>query len=379
MKERTTNTILLADYVRQVEPTDKMPPEIEPVLFGLFGEVGSVMAASKKHHREKEVYVGFRDAVIEEFGDALWYIVAIARRLQIPVDAVFNDAIAEHAQDIAIAATDLAGWPLAVARRSIPTPELDPALFLLGEAASALLSLAKDRQNARPLLTAFVGRYLQALQASGMSFAEIAHNNAIKTRGRFLEPNLAELPTFDTGFEAEERIPNHFEIRVSQRKSGKSYLQWNNVFLGDPLTDNIADEDGYRFHDVFHLAHAAVLHWSPVFRALIKQKRKSNPKYDETEDGGRAIVVEEGLTAWIFSQAKHVGFFAGTNSVSFDMLKSVQKFVAGYEVEQCPLKLWERAILQGYRAFLQLRANNGGILIGDRSSRTLEYKPLDAG
>jgi hypothetical protein len=249
----------------------------------------------------------------------------------------------------------------------------------LGDSAAAMLSLAKDRRSAKKLLTSFVGRYLQALQASGMSFAEIVHNNAVKTRGRFLEPDPAELPTFDSDFEAEERIPSHFEIRVSQRKSGKSYLQWNGVFLGDPLTDNIADQDGYRFHDVFHLAHAAVLHWSPVFRALIKHKRKSDRKYDETEDGGRAIVVEEGLTAWIFSQAKHVGFFAGTNAVSFDLLKAIQRFVAGYEVERCPLKLWEHSILQGYRAFLQLRENNGGVLIGDRDSRKLTYKPLDGG
>jgi hypothetical protein len=50
-----------------------------------------------------------------------------------------------------------------------------------------------------------------------------------------------------------------------------------NGVVGDPLTDNIADRDGYRFHDVFHFAHPAVLHWSPTFRALVKRKRKSDP------------------------------------------------------------------------------------------------------
>ena len=29
---------------------------------------------------------------------------------------------------------------------------------------------------------------------------------------------------------------------------------------------------------------------------------------DEAQDGGRAIVVEEGLTAWIFSRAKELNF-----------------------------------------------------------------------
>jgi hypothetical protein len=65
----------------------------------------------------------------------------------------------------------------------------------------------------------------------------------------------------------------------------------NGVFIGDPLTDNILDRDGYRFHDVFHFAHASILHWSPTFRALIKHKRKSDPVVDEAQDSGRAIVV----------------------------------------------------------------------------------------
>lgn len=369
--------MLLIEYVRATDPTDKMPPEVQPVLFGLFGEVGSVMAASKKHHREGgNVYVGFREAVVEEFGDALWYVTAIGRRLGISIDTVFARALSGEQHEIVVAANDQAGWPLAMAKRALPTLELDPALLRLGEAAAALLPLAKDPARAQELLTAFATQYIQALQASGMSFAEIAEHNVAKTRGRFLEPDPGTLPTFDDRFDEEERIPRHFEIKVSQRKSGKSYLQWNGVFLGDPLTDNIADQDGYRFHDVFHLTHAAVLHWSPVFRALIKQKRKSDPKIDESEDGGRAIVVEEGLTAWIFSQAKHLAFFAGTGSVSFDLLKVIQKFVAGYEVERVPLKQWEHAILQGYQAFLLLRQNNGGVLIGDRDTRSLRYEPL---
>lgn len=368
--------MLLADYMRLVEPTDNMPPELAPVLFGLFGEVGGVMAASKKLHRERENFVGFREAAVEEFGDVLWYLTAIGRRLKIGIDKVFGHALDETTYERAIAANSSADWPVVVANRLVPAPQLDTALLKLGESAAALLELDRDATRAALLLRAFALCFVQAVQASGMSFGEIAEYNAIKTRGRFVEPEVASLSTFDDDFEEEERIPYKFEIRISERKSGKSYLQWNGVFLGDPLTDNIGDSDGYRFHDVFHFAHAAILHWSPVFRALIKHKRKSNPKVDENQDGGRAIVIEEGLTAWIFSQAKRVGFFAGRETVSFDLLKAIQRFVAGYEVDQCPLKLWERAILQGYRAFLQVRDNNGGILVGDRAARTLTYLPL---
>ena len=220
---------------------------------------------------------------------------------------------------------------------------------------------------------------MQALQASTASFSKIVHTNIKKTRGRFLDPELSTLSTFDSNFPDDEQLPRNFEIKLAQRKSGRSYLQWNGVFIGDPLTDNILGTDGYRFHDVFHLAHAAILHWSPTFRALIKQKRKSDPEVDEAQDAGRAIVVEEGLTARIFSCAKTLGYFENQNSVSFDLLKTVQRFVRGYEVEACPLKLWERAILKGYEVFRLIRNNEGGIVVGNREKRTIEYKPIDGG
>lgn len=367
----------LADYLQLVEPTDGMPPEIHPVLFGLYGEVGSVMATSKKYHREKQDYIGFRTAVVEEFGDVLWYFAAIGRRLDLPIDSIFSAAIDSAESDTTSVASDLAEWPLARASKITPAPTLDPALLKLGTEAASLLSMSDgDVSSAESKMRSFATSYLNALQASRMTFGEIASHNAEKTRGRFLDPEFSELPTFDEAFEEEERIPSQFEVHITQRKSGKSYLQWEGVFLGDPLTDNIRDPDGYRFHDVFHLAHAAVLHWSPVFRALIKHKRKSDSTVEEAQDSGRAIVVEEGLTAWIYSQAKETGFFSGRNKVSFDVLKAVQRFVAGYEVDQCPLKLWESAILQGYKAFLEVRENEGGILIGDRDARTLIYKPL---
>jgi len=142
------------------------------------------------------------------------------------------------------------------------------------------------------------------------------------------------------------------------------------------ITDNISDRDGYRFHDVFHFAYAAILHWSPVTRALIRHKRKSKPVYDEEQDSGRAIVVEEGLTAWIFSRAKELDFFEGQKKVSLDVLKTISEFVRGYEVEQCPLMLWEKTILEGYAVFRQLKAAQGGWIMGNREQRQISFRAL---
>ena len=371
-------TMLLHDYMREIEPTDKLPQDtLNPVLMGLFGEVGSIMATTKKYTREDEAYAGYQQAVEEEFGDALWYFTTLCRRLGVGVDSIFSNVSNQDKYSQCIAASDLPAGPISHISSVSQLPTLDETLLNLGEAMTALLGIKALNEKTHDLLNTFADHYLQALQAAKVSFSKIARMNIEKTCGRFLDTDISVLPTFDSDFPDEERLPELFEIKITQRKSGQSYMQWNDVFIGEPLTDSILDPDGYRFHDVFHFAHAAILHWSPTFRSLIKQKRKSDPKYDEAEDGGRAIVVEEGLTAWIFSCAKHLNFFEEHRNVSFDLLKTVKQFVLGYEVENCPLRLWEQAILEGYRVFRQVRKHNGGIVVGDRNARTIEYKPID--
>ena len=371
-------SLLLSDYAAEIAATDVLnPSDFNPVLQGLYGEVGGIMATVKKHVRDKSAYPGFKKAAEEEFGDTLWYLAAICRRLNVPLDEIFGEA-ANHGNFKNVgAASDIAEGAMAYIAVPIAAPaSLDTTLVRLGQSAAALLGST----TARTELVAFARAYLDAIHAAELAFSEVARSNLRKARGAFLEPQADDLLDldFDSKFGIEEQLPREFRIRVNQRGSGKSYLQWNGVFIGDPLTDNIADRDGYRFHDVFHFANAAILHWSPVMRALIRHKRKSNPKFDEEQDSGRAIVVEEGVAAWIFSRAKELNFFENQEKVSLGILKTIGEFVSGYEVEKCPLKLWEKAILEGYAVFRQLKANQGGWIIGNREQRTIKYMPLES-
>lgn len=376
MTKNIIPSMLLSEYASGAEFTDRFErSDFQPILLGLFGEVGSVMAAAKKHKREKEAFIGYKQAAEEEFGDALWYFAALCKRLDFNLGEIFLAATAAGDYNLSVAASDTPVSPLAQVSSAKSLPIHDEVLLSLGRAASNLLSISKPDAEARGALIQFADAFLRALQASEISFAEVAQSNLSKVRRRFLSPDPSTLPTFDSKFPEDERLPMEFEIVVRERKSGQSCLQWNGVFIGDPLTDNIRDPDGYRFHDVFHFAHAAVLHWSPTFRALIKHKRKSDPRVDEAQDSGRAIVVEEGLSAWIFSRAKLLNFFDEQNSISFDLLKTVGQFVNGYEVEECPPKLWEDAILQGYSVFRKIRARSGGTVIGNRATRRIAYKP----
>ncbi|MAZ10984.1 MULTISPECIES: nucleoside triphosphate pyrophosphohydrolase family protein [unclassified Limnobacter] len=371
-------SLLLSDYAAEIAATDVLSPsDFNPVLQGLYGEVGGIMTTVKKHVRDKSAYPGFKKAAEEEFGDTLWYLAAICRRLNVPLDEIFAEA-ANHGNFKNVgAASDIAEGAMAYIAVPIAAPaSLDTTLVHLGQSAAALLGSTPARTE----LVVFARAYLDAIHAAELAFSEVARSNLRKARGAFLEPqadDLADLD-FDSKFGIEEQLPREFRIRINQRGSGKSYLQWNGVFIGDPLTDNIADRDGYRFHDVFHFANAAILHWSPVMRALIRHKRKSNPKFDEEQDSGRAIVVEEGVAAWIFSRAKELNFFENQEKVSLGILKTVGEFVSGYEVEKCPLKLWEKAILEGYAVFRQLKTNQGGWIIGNREQRTIKYMSLES-
>jgi hypothetical protein len=365
---------LISDYESAVVATDVLDLNtVQPVLQGLFGEVGGIMSVAKKSVREGDAYPGFRQAAQEEFGDALWYLAALCRRCDVSLNDLFAAVASNETYETCIAANDSTVG--AIARIAVPARpgELDATLAELGKATVTLF----DTPTSREALQTFVARYLDALHAAKLSFSAVMQGNLQKARGAFILPNLAELPDFDSAFGPDEQLPRQFSIHISQRASGKSYLQWNNVFIGDPLTDNISDADGYRFHDVFHFAFAAIMHWSPVVRSLIKHKRKSRPSYDEEQDSGRAIVVEEGLTAWLFCRARELKYFEGQTKVSLGLRKTIHEFVSGYEVDQCPLSLWERAIVQGYDVFRRVRDNRGGWVIGDRHTRTLSYQALE--
>src|SRR5262245_28418150 len=81
---------LLATYAAQIADTDILDPsEVNPVLQGLYGEVGGIMSTAKKHIRERAGYPGFQRAAEEEFGDTLWYLAALCRRLRIPLQEAF--------------------------------------------------------------------------------------------------------------------------------------------------------------------------------------------------------------------------------------------------------------------------------------------------
>jgi hypothetical protein len=214
----------------------------------------------------------------------------------------------------------------------------------------------------------------------------IAAQNLTKTRDRW-PPDGSE-PVYrllDADYPEAEQLPRRFKaaIREEPGSGGKAriVLTIDGESAGDPLQDNSHDPDGYRFHDVFHLAHAAKLGWSPVLRGkLLKRKgqvpedrkRRSNEEINEVEDGGRAIVIDEAVVAYVWGYARSHQFLAGVTTVDYRVLKTVKDLTGGLEVAVRSGHQWEEAILAGYDVWRQVNERRQGVIEVDLEARRIE-------
>jgi NTP pyrophosphatase (non-canonical NTP hydrolase) len=214
----------------------------------------------------------------------------------------------------------------------------------------------------------------------GLDLEAIATENLEKTRDRW-PPDGSEPPyrLFDEEFDEVEQLPRRFtaEIREETGDDGevRMHLTINGQAAGDPLQDNSHDVDGYRFHDVFHLAHAAKLGWSPVLRGKLlnpKKKRRSDPDLNEVEDGGRAIVIDEAVVAYVWEYARRHRFLDGVTTVDYRVLKTIKQLTGGLEVKARSAHQWEEAILAGYELWRVINERRRGEIVVDLVERRIE-------
>lgn len=215
-----------------------------------------------------------------------------------------------------------------------------------------------------------------------LDLEEVALKNLAKIKDRWLD--LSNQGTgqrlFDENFPIHEQFPRTFDISVRTEvgKLGKqrTQLYYDGKPFGNELSDNSEQDDGYRLHDVFHLAFLSVLGWSPVMRGKVffNCKRRSNPGIDEIEDGGRAAVIDEAIAALIFVEAKKNNFYSGVETVEFNVLRTIKDLTAHLEVSRCSGRQWETAILAAFKVWRSLKQNKCGVIRGDITSRTIEFK-----
>lgn len=89
----------LRDYQRAAARTDQFPghksradgtphkAEMVPLL-GLTGEVGALLSEYKKLLRDGPVHLRFSDRLVEELGDTLWYVAAVATKFDLSLEKI---------------------------------------------------------------------------------------------------------------------------------------------------------------------------------------------------------------------------------------------------------------------------------------------------
>jgi NTP pyrophosphatase (non-canonical NTP hydrolase) len=270
--------ITVSEFEARAAATDQLNPrDSETPLLGLVGEVGSLLSALKKKHRDKDGFFGYHEAVVEELGDVLWYISRVAQHGGTSLAEALARVAGTTAEPEVLRFDDLGVSDIADQR----TFEVS-LLRLAGEAGGLAKRFAEGayRHNVDSLrgdLVKLLRPLVQAAEAEAVSLEEAALHNMDKTEDRWPTDRLFPAPR-DQLLHIDEQLPRKMRVLIYEREvDGTKFVfqKIGGVLLGDRLTDNHLPPDDYRFHDVFHFAHAAVLGWSPTTRALLKIKRRA--------------------------------------------------------------------------------------------------------
>ncbi len=423
------------DYSEFVGKTDKAK-DLDVALYGIAGEIGSVVSAAKRRliGNEATKWNVPNKEIIEELGDLLWYCFAFARchcsaEGKPPLNILSHD-IANLIEEISNdderarrigdvldpekrAAFLRRAAEIVGSESGMELDEYQEVAFLTARTEGKLLvevclavltqlcaelfrvkmpeielSLNKNiADRSVPDVLGEMAWHIAAITSLyGRTLEEVAEANRIKVSRRFRGGEPTRL--YDAAFPESERFPREMEICFVSLAETRLQMYYQGKRLGDPLTDNAPDDDGYRYHDILHLAFVAKLGWSPVLRGLLGRKRKSDPKVDEEQDGARAKIVEEAVlnafhaegdrqaklrAAGETSGSSH--FFATPSEISFDLLRLVENFVRDLEVKDSKYWEWESAIYEGFKMFHKLRQERQGTIRLDLENRSIDFRP----
>ena len=150
------SALTLDDYQRESAATDVEGANDDPLtpLLGMAGEVGALIAEYKKKHRPDGVtYTGFEEVVKTELGDILWYLAALARR----VNANLNDVATLNLEKTR------ARWLPPNPARQIPLDEGFPESQQLPRKFTAHFSVLTDKSGASKVRMQIDGKDIGAV------------------------------------------------------------------------------------------------------------------------------------------------------------------------------------------------------------------------
>jgi NTP pyrophosphatase (non-canonical NTP hydrolase) len=257
-------------------------------------------------------------------------------------------------------------------------------LGLFGEAGSVASSIKKlKRENTaaqvvKDEIATELGDVLWYLAEIAthydLKLSDIASRNLEKSRYLFHGSDIR----LDAKAPKSQRLPEKFSLTF-EPTGAKVHLRVDGKPFGDPLDDNAHEEDGYRFHDVFHFAYMTRLGWSPVARKQLGLKRRYDPDVDRVEDGARSIFLEEGISVFVFNQNTRtdegISAFSDRRNIPFSVLSAIKIMTKGLEVKNRDITAWRDAIAMGFAMFDKLVNEDGGRIHCDLVAHKMKFDP----
>ena len=355
----------LVDFSSDADSTDlfrdRGDDHVPLMALGLIGEMGDILTEIKKEERDKSSSSGLKERMEEEMGDFLWYYVRIVSVLDKKL--ITELPLIQRSGKIA-------------GNGNLINDSISLSVYV-GKLINRVLELSSGNKGnfKKELIDIWNGLNLIA-SYKGISLKDVARNNIEKRHDRWKAEEIA-VSLFDENFPPEEQLPRKLDLefieRVGNNGKPRVILTICGIHIGDSLTDNSSLQDEYRYHDIFHLGYMAYLGWSPVFREILRCKRKSDSDMDENQDGARAVITEEAISAMVFRRAQELNYLEGVKTIEYNLLKTIRLLVKGLEVEAVPLGQWERSILYSYRIFRELKKNKGGKIHLDLVKREMSY------
>lgn len=273
-----------------------------------------------------------------------------------------------------------------------PKYEIIPLLGLVGEVGSLLSEYKKmlrdgaNHEEFHKLVSEELGDILWYVATVATTFnldlEKVATANISKIESRWHSPDEKH-GFYDEECSGDQKLPRKFSITFSTKEEEgiKKVILKDNLGgeeIGDPVSDNTYEDDGYRFHDILHLTFWCYFGWTPIFRKILRKKyegtyKKRDSKTDEAQDSGRPQVIEEGIIAAAYVYAEENKFLEGTNTIDWQLLRHLKQMTKKLEVGDRSTFEWNEALLEGFKIWRKLIQNGGGTVEGDLHEQKLKY------